>query len=151
MVQLLRKEEGNLVMTREAFEMEITKKMEIGGPKNVNARGFVNYLKVLHAEDKLNYAYLKDKNFLTQFGVHWKIVSEGAEGGTTVAKELLKKENINAYNQFIQVIQESTDKAFTREKIEKGIIWTDIRQYLRSQNVPETESEKMIEILRGSK
>ncbi len=94
---------------------------------------------------------MKDKNFLTQFGLHWKIGSEGVEGGTTVAKELLQKESIGAYHQFIRVIGESADKAFTREKIEKGIIWTDIRQYLRSQNVPATEAEKMIEILIKSK
>ncbi len=33
MVRLLRRDTGNLVMTREAFEIEIAKKIETGGPK----------------------------------------------------------------------------------------------------------------------
>lgn len=141
-------EEGNTAKSLSDFEADIRSKIEAGGPQNVNARGFADYLKKLHAQipSKLTYAYLKEKGFLTQFGIHWKINT--GEKNSTKTQEILSKEDPKALEAFKKVIQTHLDTTFILEKIKNGSAFEGMEKYLASQKVPNDKIQVVLQLLK---
>lgn len=146
LLEFYNKDEGNTSKTIPEFEADIKIKMAAGGPKNVNARGFSQYLQALKANGNLRYDYLKNTEILQQFGLYWKL-----ENGSTQTQAILEKEDPQALQLFKTVIAKHQEITFSKEKIANGKAFEGLAVYLTNIGTPAEEIASITSALGLSK
>jgi len=151
LVESFNKLEGNTAKSLEQFEADIVQKMAAGGPANVNAQGFSEYLLALHSQKKLNHKYLQNKGFLSQFGLHWQL-NAGTENNTRT-QEILRKTpaGAEALEQFKGVIRVHMKYAFDKEAIRSGKTFNEVSEYIKRLGINSKESAEILDILSKAK